>query len=265
SEGLYECLMGSNGRKDPGDQFIFGSNLELLVTIVKRSESETYLVNFEGPEIVSFLQAQGQVPIPPYIRRGTSDGRDRDDYQTVYAQNLGATAAPTAGLHFTRQGMKELLELGHQQTFVTLHVGPGTFRPVTSDNILEHKMHQESFFIERESWQKIQQARASGTPIIAVGTTSLRALESAHVHSPFETDKVYHTKIFLHPGQAIHSIHGLITNFHLPQSTLLMLVSALVGREKILSLYHEAIQQHYRFFSYGDAMFITGLEDANTK
>ncbi|MBI2520208.1 MAG: tRNA preQ1(34) S-adenosylmethionine ribosyltransferase-isomerase QueA [Bdellovibrio sp.] len=262
SEGLYECLMGSNGRKDPGDQFLFGPNCELLVTIVKRSENETYLVNFDGVEITPFLQSQGQVPIPPYIRGGISDGQDRDDYQTVYAQHLGATAAPTAGLHFTAAGLEELRLQGHQQAFVTLHVGPGTFRPVTSDNIQEHKMHSESFFIAQDSWNKIQLARANGTPIIAVGTTSLRALESAHRSPLFMPDKSYATKIFLYPGQPICSINGLITNFHLPQSTLLMLVSALVGREKILSLYQEAIGQRYRFFSYGDAMLVTGLSYA---
>ncbi|HAZ14519.1 MAG: tRNA preQ1(34) S-adenosylmethionine ribosyltransferase-isomerase QueA [Bdellovibrionales bacterium GWA2_49_15] len=269
-EGLYECLIGSNARKDPGDQFIFGTNSgtnsgtrsELLVTIVKRSENETFLVNFDGPDITALLQREGQVPIPPYIRRGVSDGRDREDYQTVYARNLGATAAPTAGLHFTGPGMQALLEHGHEQAFVTLHVGPGTFRPVSAENILEHKMHSENFFIEQQSWRKIVQARATGRPIVAVGTTSLRALESAHGIKDFQADQVYPTKIFLYPGRPIHSIDGLITNFHLPESTLLMLVSALVGREKILALYNQAIEQRYRFFSYGDAMFITGIQHA---
>ncbi len=261
-DGLYECLMRSNGRKDVGDQFLFGSKSDLTVTIVKRTENETYLVNLSGVNIATLLESEGQIPIPPYIRNGVSDGNDRHDYQTVYARNVGATAAPTAGLHFTQKALTALLEQGHEQAFVTLHVGPGTFRPVMTENILEHKMHQESFFIEQASWSKIKKARAEGTPIIAVGTTSLRALESAMLTPHFEADQITNTKIFLYPGKSIRSIDGLITNFHLPQSTLLMLVSALVGREKILQLYQEAIQLQYRFFSYGDAMFITGLEHA---
>jgi len=201
------------------------------------------------------LAVIGQVPIPPYIRNGVSDESDKENYQTVYATEEGSVAAPTAGLHFSQDLLDGLKENGHHMATVTLHVGAGTFAPVKTENILEHKMHEEFYSIDASNLKLIQEASFR----VAVGTTSLRTLESAWQNGNVQFNPqagLKGTSIFLHPGKEVHSIGALITNFHLPKSTLLMLVSSLIGREKVLELYKIAIANNYRFFSYGDGMLI---------
>ncbi|MBT4792420.1 MAG: tRNA preQ1(34) S-adenosylmethionine ribosyltransferase-isomerase QueA [Halobacteriovoraceae bacterium] len=254
TDNLYSVMLRSNGKKNIGDQFKFD---ELIATIEKRSEAGDFLVSFnlKHDELLSFFQRTAHIPIPPYIRQGIADEKDISDYQTVYAKELGSVAAPTAGLHFTQDIFNSLNNKGIKKAFVTLHVGAGTFKPVGTDNILEHKMHQEYFDIEGDQLDIINQAK----DLIAVGTTSLRVLESCYSKEKIALPKgatPHSTDIFLHPGKEVKSIRGLITNFHLPKSTLLMLVSAIIGREKALDLYALAIENNYRFFSYGDGMLI---------
>ncbi|MBC7713966.1 MAG: S-adenosylmethionine:tRNA ribosyltransferase-isomerase, partial [Rhizobacter sp.] len=183
--------------------------------------------------------------------KGESDEDDKKNYQTVYSKHMGSVAAPTAGLHFTNDLLKKLKENQIDQAFVTLHVGLGTFKPVTVDHLKDHVMHSEEYFVDAENLNKITHAKN----IFAVGTTSLRVLESSY-GKEIVAGKHYKTRIFLHPGVEVKSVSGLITNFHLPESTLLMLVSALIGREKTMELYGIAVKEKYRFFSYGDAMLI---------
>jgi S-adenosylmethionine:tRNA ribosyltransferase-isomerase len=248
----YQVLLKASGKRKVGEIFQFD---DLLLTIESLDEGIFWVsTNLEHQMFLSFLETKADVPIPPYIRGGVSDERDRTDYQTVYAKEAGSVAAPTAGLHFTEELLAELEASGIQIAYVTLHVGLGTFRPVKSADIREHQMHAESFFVEASEAKKIQSAKG---PIFAVGTTSLRVLESCFTESGFQfKDSMSSTNIFLYPGKPIKSIQGLITNFHLPESSLIMLVSAILGRERTLSLYKEAIAQKYRFFSYGDAMLI---------
>ncbi|HJO27278.1 MAG TPA: tRNA preQ1(34) S-adenosylmethionine ribosyltransferase-isomerase QueA [Planctomycetota bacterium] len=203
------------------------------------------------------LEHIGHMPLPPYIRRG-ADGdpaRDRECYQTIYASKPGAVAAPTAGLHFTPELLERVGERGVDTAFVTLHVGPGTFRPVTAESIDEHVMHREAFELPPETAEAIDRCRARGGRVVAVGTTSVRVLESCG-----RGDRVLagsgETDIFLHPGRGPRVVDALLTNFHLPRSTLLMLVAAFIGRERALGLYAEAVQRAYRFYSYGDAMYL---------
>ena len=195
------------------------------------------------------------IPIPPYIRGGESDEMDRLNYQTSYANEVGSVAAPTAGLHFKPDLLLKLKDQNIDSAFVTLHVGLGTFKPVTASDLRDHQMHHENYFIDQENLELIKSARQNKKKIFAVGTTTLRVLESS-LHKDLKAHQVNQTNIFLHPGKTIESIDGLITNFHLPESTLLMLVSTLIGREKTLELYHLAIKEKYRFFSYGDGMLI---------
>lgn len=204
-------------------------------------------------ELLATLESIGKIPIPPYIRGGESDETDKKTYQTVYAQNVGSAAAPTAGLHFSDELLTKL-KAHHELAFVTLHVGAGTFAPVKAENLLEHKMHEEFFSISGEDLKTIQKNKNN---LVAVGTTTLRTLESAWDGEKVSaTSELQGTSIFLHPGTEVHSIRALVTNFHLPKSSLLMLVSALIGREKTLELYEIAIKNKYRFFSYGDGMLI---------
>lgn len=248
----YECLIKARGTKKIGDEFLLPENVS--AKIVKIGDGH-FSVTINVPNLEDYLSRNALLPIPPYIRGGQADEQDKNDYQTVYAnsQKVGSVAAPTAGLHFSEKVFKSLEVAGIDKAFVTLHVGMGTFAPVKADHILEHKMHYENYHIASADLLKIKAA----TKVFAVGTTSLRVLESAHRHGDsFEADKTYKTNIFLHPGVEVHSISGLITNFHLPKSTLLMLVSALIGRQKALDLYEIAIKNEYRFFSYGDAMLI---------
>ncbi len=250
TEGLFPVMIKSNGKKNIGDKFLCN---ELIFEIIKRGEEAVFWVglSMSGAELYDYLEQVGNIPIPPYIREGKADDKDKEDYQTIYAKNTGSVAAPTAGLHFTEKLFNRLDERGISRAFVTLHVGMGTFRPVQAENILEHKMHSETFEVDAENIAKIKQAQNR----IAVGTTSLRVLESIYNDGQFDRLQG-DTDIFLYPGIEVKSIGGLITNFHLPKSTLLMLVSSLVGREKTLELYNIAVEKRYRFYSYGDAMLI---------
>ena len=220
------------------------------------NEDGTFQVKFNHKfeSLEDYLEACALVPIPPYIREGVADERDREDYQTIYAKEPGSVAAPTAGLHFTDEVFESLKRKEIQRCFVTLHVGPGTFAPVKSETITDHKMHSEQFKIDKDNLDKLNTNRLR----FAVGTTSLRVLESAWSSEGYQIQpgQLLSTDIFLHPGKDVNSINGMITNFHLPGSSLLMLVSALIGREKTLELYQIAIEQKYRFYSYGDAMLI---------
>ena len=248
--GQYPVMIKSNGKKHMGDQYFLG---DFSFTIKSRGEGAVFWgeFNISSDELLDVLERQGQVPIPPYIRDGKADEKDKSDYQTIYAQKTGSVAAPTAGLHFTESVFKNLESKGIDKAFVTLHVGMGTFKPVQTENILEHQMHSELFELDEENKAIIKAAKRR----IAVGTTSLRVLESVYDEGQF-TESQGSTDIFLYPGVEVKSISGLLTNFHLPKSTLLMLVSSLIGREKTLELYKIAVEKKYRFYSYGDAMLI---------
>ncbi|MBD2860166.1 tRNA preQ1(34) S-adenosylmethionine ribosyltransferase-isomerase QueA [Spongiibacter sp. KMU-158] len=240
-----------------------GSALQLAADEQGEPGSESVLVTgrqdalFElefAKPILEVLDEWGHMPLPPYIQR-EDVAEDRERYQTVYASRAGAVAAPTAGLHFTDALIDALREKGVQTAFVTLHVGAGTFQPVRVDNILEHKMHAEYIEVDESVCQQVRDTRARGGRVIAVGTTSVRSLESASQSgeiAPFMGD----SEIFIYPGYRFKSVDGLITNFHLPESTLMMLISAFAGRDQVMAAYAEAVAQQYRFFSYGDAMFI---------
>jgi S-adenosylmethionine:tRNA ribosyltransferase-isomerase len=235
-----------------------GGRIELAdgsqVTVLGR-EGEFFLLRFEVDEPLERLLGRlGEMPLPPYIERGADDS-DMERYQTVFARQPGAVAAPTAGLHFDEALLERLRQRGVDTGYVTLHVGAGTFQPMRADDVRDHVMHREWLNVGAELVEKIRATRAAGGRVVAVGTTVVRALESATVEGvlrPFAGE----TQIFIFPGYRITSIDALITNFHLPQSTLLMLVSALAGRDVILDAYRHAVEQRYRFFSYGDAMLI---------
>lgn len=252
-QGLFPALIKTSGRKKRGDLFGLTKD-EPLFEIVALNDDGTFTLKYLGQDFENVINEAGKIPIPPYIRKGESDLQDLEDYQTVFATEEGSVAAPTAGLHFTPELMNQLRAQGHDFAPVTLHVGLGTFLPVKSESLLDHKMHTENYKIETSSLELLN----SGREIIAVGTTSLRCLESAYLNGKISPqNKEWNaTNIFLHPGKEIHSIKGLLTNFHLPESTLIMLVSALLGREKTLELYRIAVEEKYRFFSYGDAMLI---------
>ncbi len=243
---LYLTLIRASGKRKVGDEFVFGP-LKVVLQHVKGDG--TFLVSFNTTHenLLNQLEIIGKIPIPPYIRKGESDEEDKKTYQTVFAKEMGSVAAPTAGLHFSQELLNNLEKAGHILATVTLHVGAGTFSPVKVENILEHKMHEEFYSIDQDNLRKIEAAKYR----VAVGTTTLRTLESYH-RNPLSRS----TSIFLHPGQSVFSIDALVTNFHLPQSSLLMLVSALIGREKVLELYKIAVEKKYRFFSYGDGMLI---------
>jgi S-adenosylmethionine:tRNA ribosyltransferase-isomerase len=252
--GIYPAMVRASGKRKAGDEFLFG-HLRAEVVTVRGDGTFGVKFNLDHQELLSELETIGKIPIPPYIRNGESDEEDKKTYQTVFAQETGSVAAPTAGLHFSEELLSKLKNAGHNLATVTLHVGAGTFAPVKTQNILEHKMHEEFFTIDSENLKQIQAARFR----IAVGTTTLRTLESSWKNDNVQFEnpgEMQSTSIFLHPGKQVHSIQALVTNFHLPESSLLMLVSALIGREKILSIYQEAIQKRYRFFSYGDGMLI---------
>ncbi len=252
-KNAYHVLVRTNGRKNLNQKMFFDEGL--IGKLIEREGDGTFWAEFSVENMESYLRENGEIPIPPYIRNGQSDEKDYDDYQTVYAKNIGSVAAPTAGLHFTPRVFENLDHKNIGRSFVSLHVGMGTFLPVKTESILEHKMHTECFFYDRENLLKIQNAKK----LIAVGTTSLRALESSldeKGQCKVVAGKTYETNIFIHPGVEVKSVMGLITNFHLPESSLLMLISALIGRKKVLELYHLAKENNYRFFSYGDCMLI---------
>lgn len=258
SAGEVKALVGANSKKHIGDQFFFDEADIFGAEILSSNDDGTFQLKF-FPELTICLGKFATLPIPRYIRDGVSDAQDNIDYQTVFARYVGSVAAPTAGLHFSPDLLGELSDKGFDFAFVTLHVGMGTFSPIKTENVTDHQMHEEEFFLDDEDAQKIQKALDQNIPIVAVGTTTLRVLESCIDENkklilPAET--LATTNIFLHPGKKVSSIAGLITNFHLPESSLLMLVSALIGRAKCLELYQLAITEKYRFFSYGDAMYI---------
>ncbi len=250
---IWEVILKPGKRAKPGARFIFG-NGELKAEIIEIAEEGNRLVRFEYEGIFQQILDQiGIMPLPPYI---TKKLEDKERYQTVYARQKGSAAAPTAGLHFTEELLADIEKKGISIAKLVLHVGLGTFRPVKTDNILEHKMHSEFFNISEEACNKINSAKAKGKRIISVGTTSCRVLETAADENGIVSSQSGWTDIFIYPGYRFKVLDALITNFHLPESTLLMLVSALAGRENIMNAYEKAIEDKYRFFSFGDAMLI---------
>lgn len=252
---IWETLVKPGKKAKTGTVINFGNGL-LKGTIVDVVEEGNRLIQFSYEGIFEeILDELGQMPLPPYI---THQLQDKNRYQTVYAKHEGSAAAPTAGLHFTKELLKEIEAKGVLIAHVTLHVGLGTFRPVKVDNVLEHHMHSEFYVVDESEAEKVNLAKKNGGRIICVGTTSCRTIESAAGEDGILRAASGFTEIFIYPGYKFKILDGLITNFHLPQSTLMMLVSALAGRENILNAYEEAIKESYRFFSFGDAMFITG-------
>ena len=251
---IWESIVRPGNKLKPGAKVIFGDGL-LEATILDVMEGGTRKVEFKYKGIFNeILDKIGLMPLPPYIHESL---KEKDRYQTVYAKYNGSAAAPTAGLHFTPELLKQIEEKGIKIANVTLHVGIGTFRPVKEENIEEHKMHTEHFYIKKEDAEIINKTKKSGKRVIAVGTTSCRVLETiADENTGLVKEIEADTGIYIYPGYKFKCIDGLITNFHLPKSTLLMLVSAFADREFILKAYNEAVKDKYRFFSFGDAMFI---------
>jgi len=253
----YPSLIQSSRKKRQGETILLDDDYWARIENIN-ADATFDVMFFKGDfpvEASVVLDELGGMPIPPYIRDGESDWQDKSDYQTVFAKDDGSVAAPTAGLHFTEELLQQLEAGGVSHCFVNLHVGLGTFAPVKEQDLTNHKMHSETFSIPESTLVALRQHRLNHHPVIAVGTTALRTLESSF-DIGVTPDESYSTDIFLHPGKKVRSIDGLITNFHLPKSTLLMLVASLIGREKVLSIYQEAIKERYRFFSYGDAMLI---------
>ncbi|MDO4746432.1 MAG: tRNA preQ1(34) S-adenosylmethionine ribosyltransferase-isomerase QueA [Bacillota bacterium] len=255
----WETMVKPGKRMKPGDSVVFCESPLLKAKVKDYGPDGTRIVEFEYEGIfMERLEEVGSMPLPPYIERASEDD-DKDRYQTVYCAEEGSVAAPTAGLHFTDELLQKAKDKGVELAYVTLHVGIGTFRPVKCENIEEHSMHFEEYYISEEAAETINRAKREGRRVISVGTTSTRTIESA---ADFK-DGLWQVKaggdstgIFIYPGYDFKIIDSLITNFHLPKSTLLMLISALYNRERILEVYEEAIRERYRFFSYGDAMFI---------
>ena len=249
----WETLVKPGRKITEGAEIFFGN--ELSCQVVDRTNFGGRVVKFKFNGVFEeILDRLGETPLPPYIHEKLADS---ERYQTVYNRERGSAAAPTAGLHFTTEQMSALKNFGVNLGFVTLHVGLGTFRPVQVDEIERHEMHEEFFSVPQETADLIRETRLRGGRIVAVGTTSLRTLEAAALDEQTVATGANSTKIFIYPGYKFKIVDALITNFHLPKSTLLMLVSALAGREFILQAYREAVEQRYRFFSFGDAMFIT--------
>lgn len=252
-DNMWECMVRPGKRVKEGTVVTFG-NGELKAIIGESEDDGLKKVKFEFDGIFEeVLDKLGQMPLPPYI---TEKLEDKDRYQTVYSKNPGSAAAPTAGLHFTNELIDKIKAKGIKIVYVTLHVGLGTFRPVKVEKITEHKMHSEFYVIDEESCNIINETKKNGGRVISVGTTSTRTLESAADENGYLTPKAENTEIFIYPGYKFKVVDALITNFHLPESTLLMLVSALYDREEILKAYESAKENKYRFFSFGDAMFI---------
>ena len=250
---VWETLVKPGKKCRPGARLSFGDGI-LKAEVLEVVEEGNRLIHFEYEGIwEEVLDSLGEMPLPPYI---THKLQDKNRYQTVYAKYEGSAAAPTAGLHFTPELLKQIEEKGVDIAYVTLHVGLGTFRPVKVDNILEHHMHSEYYQISQEAADKINKAKDNGKRVICVGTTSTRTVESAADENGRLQECCDNTEIFIYPGYKFKVLDALITNFHLPESTLVMLVSALAGREKVLDAYNEAVKERYRFFSFGDAMFI---------
>lgn len=252
-EDIWETLVRPGKKLKPGAKVSFGGGL-LKAEVLEIAEEGNRLVRFIYTGIFEeALDKLGEMPLPPYI---THKLQDKNRYQTVYAKYDGSAAAPTAGLHFTEELLHKIEEKGVKLAYVTLHVGLGTFRPVKAENIREHHMHSEYYRITEEAAETVNEAKRSGHRIICVGTTSCRTLESAADEKGFLKACSGNTEIFIYPGYRFRALDCLITNFHLPESTLIMLVSALAGRENVLRAYEEAVKERYRFFSFGDCMFI---------
>lgn len=250
---VWETLVKPGKKAKPGTNISFGDGL-LTGEVLEVVEDGNRLIRFDYEGIFEeILDRLGQMPLPPYI---THQLKDKNRYQTVYAKHDGSAAAPTAGLHFTKELLEKIREKGVQIVRITLHVGLGTFRPVKVENITEHHMHSEYYVVEEDAARKINETKQKGGRIIPVGTTSCRTLESAAGEDGILQAGSGWTDIFIYPGYQFRVTDCLITNFHLPESTLLMLVSALAGREQIMAAYEEAVRERYRFFSFGDAMFI---------
>ena len=253
-EGRWECLSRPGRKTRPGQEILFGDG-ELKAVVEQVIEGGNRIVRFEYEGIfLEILERLGKMPLPPYIKEELNDP---ERYQTVYSKELGSAAAPTAGLHFTNELLDEIRAKGVKVVFVTLHVGLGTFRPVKEDNIEDHPMHSEFCIIPEDVAKAVNETKANGGRVIAVGTTSCRTLESFAKEDGTLEPLSGWTDIFIYPGYRFKCIDALITNFHLPESTLIMLVSALAGRENILNAYNIAVDEKYRFFSFGDAMFIS--------
>ena len=257
-DNVWECLVRPGRKLKPGAQVLFGDG-QLTATIEAEVEDGKRLVRFRYQGIfLEVLEQLGKMPLPPYIK---AELQDNERYQTVYSKVVGSAAAPTAGLHFTPELLEQIREKGVKVCYVTLHVGLGTFRPVKADNILDHEMHSEFCMISQETADIINETKRSGGRVICVGTTSCRTIESFANEDGTMTERSGWTNIFIYPGYRFKVLDALITNFHLPQSTLIMLVSALAGREQVLSAYAQAVQERYRFFSFGDAMLIADFKE----
>ncbi len=249
----WECLTRPGRKTPPGTTLSFGDG-ELTATVTRAEADGNKVLAFRYQGIfLEVLDRLGQMPLPPYIKEKLED---KERYQTVYAKDPGSAAAPTAGLHFTPELLERIRDRGVRLCYVTLHVGLGTFRPVKEDNIEEHPMHSEYCIVPKETAEAVNETRSGGGRVIAVGTTSCRTLESFAREDGVLLPGSRWTDIFIYPGYRFRTIDALITNFHLPESTLIMLVSALAGRENVLRAYREAVNEKYRFFSFGDAMFI---------
>lgn len=252
-DNCWECLSRPGRKTKPGQELIFG-NGELTAVVQDLTQGGNRIVKFDYKGIfLEILERLGKMPLPPYIKE---ELQDSERYQTVYSKELGSAAAPTAGLHFTNELLSEIEDMGVSICCVTLHVGLGTFRPVKAENIEDHDMHSEFCIIPEETAKTVNDTKKAGGRVIAVGTTSCRTLESFTTDDGVLQATSGWTNIFIYPGYKFKCIDALITNFHLPESTLIMLVSALAGREHILNAYKTAVNEKYRFFSFGDAMFI---------
>lgn len=250
----WEILCRPGKKAKIGTRFTFGNGiLEAEITDVKEDGNRIAKFFYEGESIFPVLEKIGQMPLPPYI---TKKLEDKERYQTVYSKELGSSAAPTAGLHFTKEMLEDIKKMGVNIAYVTLHVGLGTFRPVKEDEITDHKMHSEHYHMPQETADLINKTKAEGGRVIAVGTTSCRTLESVGTFYDSIHECEGYTDIFIYPGYKFKVIDGLITNFHLPESTLIMLVSAFAGYENTMNAYKTAVEEKYRFFSFGDCMII---------
>lgn len=248
----WQVLVKPGKRAKIGTKFSFGD--KLIATVMDIAEEGSRIVKFDYDGVFEeLLDELGSMPLPPYI---TEKLEDRERYQTVYSKHDGSAAAPTAGLHFTEELLQKIKDKGVEIAYVTLHVGLGTFRPVKVDNVLDHKMHSEFYMIDKEQADKINKCKQNGGRVIPVGTTSCRTLESVANENGLLQEQSGWTEIFIYPGYEFKVVDALITNFHLPESTLIMLVGALTGKESILNAYKIAVDEKYRFFSFGDAMFV---------
>lgn len=259
-EGLWECLVRPGRKLKPGAQVIFGDGqLTAIIEAELADGKRDVRFHYQGI-FLEILEQLGKMPLPPYIK---AELKDQERYQTVYSKVVGSAAAPTAGLHFTPELLERVREMDVKVCYVTLHVGLGTFRPVKAEDIQEHEMHSEFCQISQETADVINETKRNGGRVICVGTTSCRTVESFAAGDGTMSERSGWTNIFIYPGYRFKVLDALITNFHLPQSTLIMLVSALAGREHVLAAYEEAVRERYRFFSFGDAMMIADFNGGN--